>query len=236
MAYLPRTGFEMFQYTLQKLQNEETVSISPDEFHVLLNPGLVKYINERAELYENNQKDVDDLRNIISFKELSNQGKDEAGKETFNLPVETKTPHGYMRLLNIRVKPHFQDSKCFADGLSDTYYRAHKSDADTETVRKHNPYRRATVDGPEPKIYYDIIGNEIKRFDTGGNTFIKQVEIKFFIYPKEMTVDSNSVSELSIEANIAVCDRIVTEYLDIIKDERYPQNIREIEKEQIRNS
>jgi hypothetical protein len=228
--YLPRLTSEMYKYSLELLQAEETISFNTKEFLTLLMPNTVGYINFRADEYEYSQKSIDDLRKIIKYTTIYNTGKNTPGEEVFLLPVEDVSPHGYMRLLNIQVKMDYKNSSCFPDGIG-KLTDATKLNADEETRLARNPYRRPRVDGVQPNIYYDSIGDAIT-IRTDSDSVAKEVKIKHFVYPQEMSFVPDSVSELSIDANIAICKQLVTQYLGVTESPRYPQNVQMDMKEQ----
>src|SRR3972149_10343470 len=177
MSFVVVTGQDMYDALNEGLNKEQTGTVFPDEFEILINKSQIEVIENRYFSVEGTQKRIDDLRELMVLDELVvNTGPAVAGQEIFLLPynpnanvITPKNPsgtnNGYLFMLAAAFQIQYLNSPCNSTGLSLLIKaKPMRSDKRYEIVR--DPFNRPS----EERLYYQINGDQVKLY-TGTQSF-----------------------------------------------------------------
>jgi len=222
-----RTAQQMYDATLEFYNKEQTGTIFPTEWDLLVNNCQHEVVKNRYHEVELIQKRIDDLRILHVVDVIANTGNNVATEELFVLPYNdqafvttTGNPngdnHGYMFMLNVSLKLNYVNNVCGLTGISDFLKaKVMKSDKRFEIVR--DPWNKPK----DERVYYEIIGNNVKVI-TGTDSWASECRMEYIRYPRDIRVSVPQVDcELPIHIREEIVDLCVRKKLQQSESPRY---------------
>lgn len=227
------TAIDMYNLTLELLNQGKTSSVTPDEWMYFVNSVMLQRVSELYEEYQKSQTNIDKLSPLIQPPVIiPNTGAAVAGQEKFVLPYMT-TPgsttmysYGYMRLLNVGFKLQYVNNPCFA-GQSLDYILSKLMKDDSEYFYKNNPYKRPKND----RLYYQIRDNAIYLL-TGTQTYGVDAKLTYLRYPRQIDLNQSpgvGDCELPIDVRNEICELTAKKIIELMESGRFRTIAQEIQ-------
>lgn len=228
------TAQDMYDAVLDGLNKNQTGTIFPDEFDLLINEAQLETVVNKYEQAEKTQKRIDDLRTLEIIGEIIvNTGASAPGGEIFALPynpnvnvVTPKNPSGenkgYLFLLRASFKIQYVNNSCYT-GISEWLKsKVMRSDVRDEIAR--DPFNKPT----DERLYHQTTGDTLILF-TGGQSFGLSANIDYLRYPRDISVTTspNVDCELPLHMRKEIVDIAIRKRLELIESQRYPTKVNE---------
>ena len=220
------TVAQMFTYALEMINKENTGTITPTEFNVLINAAQVDYVLQKARGVDVNQRAMDSLRVLIPLPlVINNTGAQVNEQEVFPLPYVANPPagvsHGYLHMLNCAVKLQRGNPPApVACQAPDGWASCRPLPRDSRHDIKENPYWRPSDEAP----YYYTTGNEVRVW-TNSDAFADQMRIEYLRYPVRIDVIGPVQPELPAHVNQEITDLMVRGYLEVTENPRFRTHV-----------
>lgn len=223
---------DMYNYVLDVLNKDNTGTVYPEEFEVLINASQLEFIQNKYDAAELTQKRIDDLRELVVLDEvIPNTGAAVAGGEIFQLPynpnanvITPKNPsgtnRGYMFMLRASFSINYVNNVCGYTGVSQ-YLKAKVMTSDRRDEITRDPFNKPK----DERLYYQTTGNTLILF-TGTQSYGVNANIDYIRYPRKIELVNAQVDcELALHARKEVCDIAARKKLEEIESKRYQTNI-----------
>jgi hypothetical protein len=228
------TALDMYNAVLDNLNKDNTGTVYPEEFEVLINQAQLEYIVNKYDSVQITQKRIDDLREIMILDEtILNTGLPIPGQELFSLPysatsfvVTPKNPsgtnHGYMFMLRASFKINYVNNICGYTGVSELL-KAKVMTSDRRDEITRDPFNKPK----DERLYYQITGDAMIFF-TGTQSYGVSADIDYIRYPRDIQiVNANVDCELAIHCRKEIVDIAVRKKIEQIESIRYKTNVME---------
>lgn len=213
----------MYNYTIEVLNKEVTSSVYPDEWEVLINASQLELVQNKYNEIDAFQKRIDDLRVLVVGPDvINNSGTNTPGGEIFSLPyIQNPLPggsHGYMFMLSVAIR------RTTTNGLCDTneWIKAKPLKRDKRYEIEKDPWNKPSIN----RIYYFLSSNNMK-VSMGDGAIASQARIEYLRYPINISLSSNTTSELPAHMHKEICDLAARKYLEQTESPRYNTNFQE---------
>lgn len=226
------TATDMYNALLDNLNKDNTGTVYPEEFEVLINQCQIEYITNKYEAAQITQKRIDDLREITILDEIIfNTGAPVAGQEIFLLPynpnasvVTPKNPsgenNGYMFMLRASFSIQYVNNVCGYTGVSQPL-KAKVMTSDRRDEITRDPFNKPK----DERLYYQITGDSMILF-TGTQSYGVRADIDYIRYPRSIEIVNSLVDcELALHCRKEIVDLAVRKKLEQIESRRYQTNV-----------
>lgn len=226
------TAQDMYNYVLDVLNKDNTGTVYPEEFELLINAAQVEFIENKYDAAELTEKRIDDLREIVVLNEvIANTGGAAPGQEIFQLPynpnanvVTPKNPsgtnRGYMFMLRASFSINYVNNICGLTGVSE-FLKAKVMTSDRRDEITRDPFNKPK----DERLYYQTTGDTLILF-TGSQSYGVSANIDYIRYPRKIEIVNAQVDcELALHARKEVCDIAARKKLEQIESRRYQTNI-----------
>ncbi len=205
------TAEQMYKATLYGVKKEQTSTIKPAAWNILINDAYTTWFNEKIKFFELDEKKIEDLRDYLKIDD--NITPDPTPAYTFTVPADQH------RVVKRLFKINYVDNVCGFEGVSE-WLEAFLWRYDM----KRTSYRRPS----DEKLYYKIYQDKVELL-TGTPSTPNLMRLEYIRKPDEIifTTTIDQMGQLSEKNAREVVDIAIRIYLERAKDERYQSFLNE---------
>lgn len=219
---------DMYTRFLYGIDKEGTTTVYPEKFNELINEAQGLVVNEMADEVQVNRRRLDDLYLFTST--FSNKMPTPTGNQYIK-----QLPPDYFRELNIKFKLSYiketvgatydrDTQRC----VTDKFYWGVPMCSDNKPIALNNPYRSTNRLFEDGKVYYEVMGDNIKVVDYEYQEYV----MEYLVTPptlrfNELDPAGHNEGTLTPRMRQIITDRAIRIFIERTENPRYQTALNE---------